>query len=566
MTLAIVTLLPLAGALALMCLPRDEEGLHRGLGLAVTIGTFGASLLLLPGLQPAEWNAVVDWTWVKDLGIHFKLGVDGISVFLVILTTFLMPVVMLSAWTAVTKKVREFVIALLILETGMIGAFVALDLFVFYVFWEVMLVPMYLLIGIWGGDRRLYASIKFVLYTLVGSLAMIVAILYLYIRHHEATQVWSFDYDALRRVVLSPREQLWCFLAFAAAFCIKVPLFPLHTWLPDAHVEAPTAGSVILAGVLLKFGTYGLLRFAIPMFPQAVQQCAPYLTVLAVIGIVYGSLVAWAQKDVKKLIAYSSVAHLGFVVLGLMAWNGRGVDGAMLQMLAHGISTGGLFLAIGVLYERRHTRRLDEFGGLAQAMPRFNAAFLLVTLASVGLPGLSGFPGEFMILLGSFDSWRTSAGGPVLFGAGSHPKVIAGVAALGVILSAVYLLWMFQKVMLGPNTNPKNRGIKDLSVREVLVFAPMLIAAFWLGLYPGTFLDRIDPAVTKTIAQFQDKWEAGQEKGDTPRMIPEKKFTLQELQAPVGAVDAERTPQGTPLDPSRFAPTTARPTAGGGGG
>ncbi|MSP61483.1 MAG: NADH-quinone oxidoreductase subunit M [Myxococcales bacterium] len=542
--LAIVTLLPLIGAIALLAIPAEEEGLHRGIGFAVALGTFFLSLLLVPGLTPAQWNSVVDWTWVGALGIHFKLGVDGISVFLVILTTFLMPIAMLSSWRSVQKKVREYMITLLILETGMIGAFVALDLFVFYVFWEVMLIPMYLLIGIWGGDRRIYASIKFVLYTMVGSLLMIVAILYLYVQHHEATQVWSFDYDELRRLVLSPREQLFCFLAFASAFCIKVPLFPFHTWLPDAHVEAPTAGSVILAGVLLKFGTYGLLRFAMPMFPSAVAMCAPYLTILAVIGIVYGSLVAWVQTDVKKLIAYSSVAHLGFVVLGLMAWNGRGVDGAMLTMLAHGISTGGLFLAIGVLYERRHTRRLDEFGGIAAVMPKFTAVFLIVTLASVGLPGLSGFPGEFLILLGSFDSWRTWGGMPHMFGFGSHPKIIASVAATGVILGAVYLLWMFQKVMFGPNNNPKNKQLPDLSAREIAVFVPIVIAAFWLGLYPATFLARIDPAVTQTLAQFRQKAADAPGKGYTPRMLARDSAPSATSATAIGAMDGDHGQPG----------------------
>ncbi len=555
MILAIVTLLPLAGALALMAVPRDEEGLHRGLGLTVALGTFVLSLFLLDDFTPAAWNHVVDWAWVPSLGIHFKLAVDGISVFLVILTTFLTPIAMLSAQRAITRKVREFIITMLILETGMIGAFVAVDLFVFYVFWEVMLIPMYFLIGIWGGDRRLYASIKFVLYTMVGSLLMIVAILYLYVKHREATGVSTFDWDQIRLLVLSPEEQLWCFLAFAAAFCIKVPLFPLHTWLPDAHVEAPTAGSVILAGVLLKFGTYGLLRFAIPMFPDAVHRCAPWITALALIGIVYGSLVAWAQTDVKKLIAYSSVAHLGFVVLGLMAWNGRAVDGAMMQMLAHGISTGGLFLAIGVLYERRHTRKMDEFGGVAAVMPRFSGVFLVVTLASVGLPGLSGFVAEFLILIGSFDAWRADRG-VLLFGHESHPKVIAAIAATGVILSAVYLLWMFQKVMFGPVGNPKNRGLRDLTVREGLVFAPIVIAAFWLGVYPATFLDRIDPAVVRTISVFRDKRADAPENGRLPRlMAPPPPPTVGAVSgetmrlAPVPSAATAGTPLGAPARP-----------------
>ena len=381
-------------------MPREEEGLLRGFAFTIALVTFGVSLFMLGDFEPAQWNHVVDKEWVAAFGVHFKLGVDGISLWLVLLTTMLMPVVLCASWSSIEKKTREFVVAMLILETGMIGTFLATDLFLFYVFWEVMLIPMYFIIGIWGGDRKLYAAIKFVLYTMVGSLLMIVAIIYLYIRNHDATGVWTFDYDTLLKVVLSPKEQLLCFGAFALAFCIKVPLFPFHTWLPDAHVEAPTAGSVVLASVMLKFGTYGLLRYAIPFFPDAFVRCAPLLNTLAVIGIVYGSLVAFAQKDVKKLIAYSSVAHLGFVVLGLGMWNVKAVDGAMLINLAHGISTGGLFLCIGVIYERRHTRKIDEFGGLATIMPRYFGVFMVMTLASVGLPGTSGFVGEFLTLLG----------------------------------------------------------------------------------------------------------------------------------------------------------------------
>jgi NADH-quinone oxidoreductase subunit M len=532
MMLAALTFLPLAGALALSLLPREEEGLVRGVALTVALATFCLSLGLLPGFDVNGWNAVVDREWVPDLGVRFHLGVDGISLYLVLLTTFLVPVVLFSSWSAITRKVREFAIAMLILETGMIGTFVALDLFVFYVFWEVMLIPMYLIIGIWGGDRRLYASIKFVLYTMVGSLLMLVAILYLYVRHHDATQTWSFDYDTLSRLVLSPREQMLCFLAFALAFCIKVPLFPLHTWLPDAHVEAPTAGSVILASVLLKFGTYGLLRFAIPFFPTATASVAPALAVLAVIGVVYGSLVAWAQKDVKKLIAYSSVAHLGFVVLGLCMWNAISIDGAIYQMLAHGISTGGLFLCIGVLYERRHTRKIDEFGGLAAVMPRFCAVFMIMTLASIGLPGLSGFVGEFLIVVGTFGAYHTWHDLPVLFG---HPKVLAAAAATGVILSAVYMLYLFQKVMFGPLTNARNRELPDLSAREVAVFAPMVVMAFWLGLYPATFLGPIDPAVQRTVAAFKAKYAFKPDEDGMPKMLPEP--------ATAAAADKAPTPQ-----------------------
>jgi NADH-quinone oxidoreductase subunit M len=515
MMLTTIVFLPLLGALLMLLLPPEEEGLLRGVALTIALATFVVSLGLLAGFDPNGWNAAIDKAWVPALGIRFHLAIDGISLWLVLLTTFLVPVVLLSAQRAVSKKVREFVVAVLILETGMLGTFAAVDLFVFYVFWEVMLIPMYFIIGIWGGDRRLYASIKFVIYTMVGSLLMIVAILYLYLKHHELAQSWSFDYQDLDRVVLSTPEQLLCFSAFALAFCIKVPLFPLHTWLPDAHVEAPTAGSVLLAAVMLKFGTYGLLRFAFPLFPNAAVELAPVLAVLAVIGVVYGSLVAWAQQDIKKLIAYSSVAHLGFVVLGITMWNVKAIDGAVYQMLAHGISTGGLFLCIGVLYERRHTRRLDEFGGLMSVMPVFGAIFLVITLASIGVPGLSGFVGEFLVLLGTFTAYDTWGSMPIF----SHPKPLAAVAALGVILGAVYMLYLFQKVMLGPLSNARNRELKDLSWRERVVFLPMLLMAFWLGMHPSTFLSDIDPAVARTVAAFKTKYDAAYESA-APRLLP----------------------------------------------
>ncbi|MEO6954657.1 MAG: NADH-quinone oxidoreductase subunit M [Polyangia bacterium] len=515
MLLILTTFLPLAGALLLLMIPKEEVGLLKGTAFTISTLTFIVSLFLL-GLEPTGFSHVVDVPWVEPLGMRFHLGIDGISLWLILLTTFLMPIVIASSWFSIDKKVREFVIALLVLETGMLGTFAALDLFFFYIFWEVMLIPMYLLIGIWGGERRLYASIKFVLYTMVGSLLMIVAILYLYVQNHALTQVWTFDYDTLRQVVLPHGPQLLCFLAFALAFCIKVPLFPFHTWLPDAHVEAPTAGSVILASVMLKFGGYGLLRFAFPMFPWAAGVVAPYLSILAVIGILYGSLVAFAQTDMKKLIAYSSVAHLGFVVLGISMWTQKSIDGAVYQMLAHGITTGGLFLCVGILYVRRHTRRIDEYGGLAGVMPKFLGAFLILTMASIGLPLLSGFIGEFLILLGSFGAYATWVDLPIFF---PHPKLLVGMATIGVILAAVYMLFLFQKLMFGPNDNPKNKSLLDLTPREIAYLVPVILMAFWLGCYPTTFLSGIDPAVSQTMAQFKTKWGQSNEEVSTARLM-----------------------------------------------
>ncbi len=514
-----IVLLPLGGALALMLLPKEEEGLQRGFTFGVALLNFFISLGLLVDFHPVGWNGLVDAEWVEGLGIHWKLGVDGISLYLVLLTTFLVPVALLSTWKSITRSIREFCIAMLILETGMVGTFLALDLFFFYVFWEVMLIPMYLIIGIWGGEARRYASIKFVLYTMVGSLLMLVAILYLYVQNHTATGIWTFDYGQISRLILPADAQLWCFAAFALAFLIKVPLFPLHTWLPDAHVEAPTAGSVLLAGVMLKFGTYGLIRFAWPLFPDAVAAAAPLIALLAVVGIVYGSFVAFAQKDMKKLIAYSSVAHMGFVVLGITVWNTRALDGALYQMLAHGISTGGLFLCVGVLYDQRHTRRIDEYGGLAAIVPRFTAVFMILTLASIGLPGLSGFVGEFLVLLGTFSAWRVGSPDNLLVYL-AHPKLLGVIATTGVIFSAVYMLYLFQKVMFGPVSNARNRSLKDLDGRQLAVFAPMVVMAFWLGMYPSTFLRVIDPAVEQAVASFRQKSSQHVEPGAPPQVMP----------------------------------------------
>ncbi len=519
--LAWITLMPLAGAALTMLVPREEEAIHRGIGLGTAIATFLASLFILGDFNPATagFQLEVDKLWIAPLGIRFHLGVDGISLWLVLLTTFLMPVTLLAPQAIGTRnvRVREFVVAMLVLEAGMIGAFVALDLFVFYVFWELMLIPMYFIIGIWGGDRRLYASIKFVIYTLVGSLLMLVAILYLYAQYHAATGANSFDYTDLSRLTLPFIPQLLCFLAFALAFAIKVPLFPLHTWLPDAHVEAPTGGSVILAGVLLKFGTYGFLRFAMPMFPLAAQYMATPIAILAVIGIIFGALMAYVQDDAKKLVAYSSVSHLGVVVLGIMTMGQVAVQGALFQMLAHGISTGGLFLGVGLLYDRRHTRRLADFGGLWKKVPIFSAMFLVIMLASVGLPGLCGFVGEFLILIGTFnaDSAWAKVGLSEFFVA---PKVLAIVSASAVILSAMYLLGMYQKIFFGPLDKPENRDphLKDVHGRERWVFGIVIVAALVLGIYPQPILARSEKSVSALITGYAERLRDSASNPDAP--------------------------------------------------
>jgi len=494
--------LPLLGAIFVMCTPKAETALHRGIGMTFSVITLLASLpLLMPIYFKASvpgYQLVCDVEWIPALGAHFKLGVDGISVFLVLLTTVLMPLTLLGTGQAIEKHVREFIAAMLVLETGMLGAFVSLDIFLFYVFWEVMLIPMYLLIGIWGGQRRLYASIKFVIYTMVGSLLMLVAIFYLYVKGGEVLGSYTTDLEQLMTVALPYNAQVWCFAAFALAFAIKVPLFPLHTWLPDAHVEAPTAGSVILAGVLLKFGIYGFLRFAMPLFPHGAAVWSPAISVLAVIGIIYGAFVAFAQDDVKKLVAYSSVSHLGFCALGVFSLTSYGISGSIFAMLSHGLTTGGLFLGIGVLYERRHTRRLAEYGGIWKQMPIFAGLFLIITMGSAGLPALSGFVGEFLTIMGTFLAGDTLPAGYSF----PMPRLMGALAATGVVLGAIYLLWMFQKVFFGKLDKAKNGKLKDLNGRELAVFVPLVIGIFLLGLFPRPLLVVMEPAVQKFTKDF----------------------------------------------------------------
>jgi len=435
-----------------------------------------------------DLQLVTKYSWINVAGwnIYYYLAVDGLSILLVLLTTLLTPISVLSTWTAVEDRVKDFMIFFLLLEVGMLGVFLAQDLFLFYIFWEFTLVPMYFLIGLWGGPRRIYAAVKFFLYTMAGSILMLLAIIWL----GNYGNTFSLP-ELIAKGGIPANVQMWLFIAFAAAFAIKVPMFPLHSWLPDAHVEAPTASSVILAGVLLKMGTYGFLRFNIPLFPTATVQAAPWIALLATIGIIYGAAVSYAQADVKKLVAYSSVSHLGFVMLGLFALNAQGVSGAILQMINHGLSTGALFLLIGMVYEQTHTRELKVYGGLWKIMPVFGAIMLISALSSMGLPGLNGFVGEFTILLGAFGS--KAIGSPWY----------AGISAIGVIMAAVYILYMFQKMFLGPAGEiTKEHELKDLNWREILTVAPLLIFMFWIGLYPAPFFNLIAPAVGKLLIGY----------------------------------------------------------------
>ncbi len=472
---------------------RLSDGIWRIAGFVASLVGFALTVEVWARFDPTrgDMQMVEHVPWIDDYGIHYYLGIDGISLFLVVLTGFLLPVVLLACWTDVVKRTKQFIFFMLALQTGMLGAFLSLNLFLFYVFWEVMLIPMYFLIGIWGGPRRIYATIKFFIYTMVGSLLMLVGILVLVYMHYGEFRVITLDYigfagaPGIADTTIHTtgdvwwKSQTWLFVAFAVAFAIKVPMFPFHTWLPDAHVEAPTPASAILAGVLLKLGTYGFVRFALPLFPAAAIELAPAMITLALIGIVYGACVAMVQGDVKRLVAYSSVSHLGFVMLGIFAFNLTGIEGSILQMVNHGISTGALFILVGMLYERRHTREISDFGGIAHVMPVFAAFFLITTMSSIGLPALNGFVGEFLILVGTFQRYPWAA----------------VIATSGVILSAVYMLWMVRRVFFGPIVHEANRKLLDLSPREKVVAVALVVPMFWIGVYPSTFLRPMDASV-----------------------------------------------------------------------
>lgn len=490
--LSLLAYIPLAGAIAILFFKKEDEEKIMKTAFAVSIVALLASLLLIPGFDSSksDMQFTEQYSWIPSLGVEYIFGIDGISLLLIVMTTIITSIAIISSYTAINFRIKEYYVSILFLETGMLGVFMSLDFFLFYIFWEVMLVPMYFLIGIWGGGRRLYSAIKFFLYTLFGSLFMLLGILAIYFLNANpqyGTGQYTFNIVELQKMNLPLHPfQFWIFLAFFLGFAIKVPMFPFHTWLPDAHTDAPTAGSVLLAGILLKMGTYGFVRFCLPMFPEASVYFMPYMAGLALVGIVYGALVALAQKDIKRLVAYSSVSHLGFVMLGIFSLNKHGLTGAILQMVNHGISTGALFLIVGMIYERRHTRLIADFGGLSSKMPIYTTMFAVTMFSSMGLPGLNGFVGEFLILVGAFEA----------------NKIYAGIAVIGIILGAAYMLWLFQRMMFGPLDKPENQKLQDMNRREIAYMVPLIVFMFWIGLFPKPFISVIEPAVDKIISRL----------------------------------------------------------------
>jgi NADH-quinone oxidoreductase subunit M len=493
---------PLAGALLLMLLPRRNALFLKASVLVWTVVEFVLSLPLFFRFneKTAAMQFVEQREWYPEWGISYLLGIDGISMLLVMLTTFITVLCILCSWESIKDKTKEYYVSFLLLETALIGALCALDLVLFYIFWELMLIPMYLLIGVWGGPNRIYAAVKFFLFTMAGSVLMLVAIMVLYFHYGGETGLYTFNIFELYKAEIPVVKQYWLFAAFALSFAIKVPMFPFHTWLPDAHTEAPTAGSVILAAVLLKMGVYGFIRFAMPLFPAALVAAAPLISWLAIIGIIYGAIMCIMQTDLKRLIAYSSVSHLGYVMLGIFALNMQGFEGGIYQMLNHGVSTGGLFLIVGMIYERRHTRMIADFGGLSKVMPRLAAFFMIITLSSIALPGTNGFVGEFLILLGTFRS-------NMLYGV---------LATTGVVLGAVYMLWMFQRVMFGKITREENSRLKDLTKREAVLLCAVVFFVFLMGLYPGPFLKKTDASAAGYLNDMQAKTSVYASAGDVP--------------------------------------------------
>jgi NADH-quinone oxidoreductase subunit M len=496
--LSIITFLPLAGALALLLFPNGKGRAIAWFATLVALADFVLSVPLYFAYNRASdaFQFTEDRSWIPSIGVRYMMGLDGISLLLVLLTTLLGVIAILSSWTAIQERQKEYYAFMLVLQTGMLGVFMSLDFFLFYVFWEAMLVPMYFLIGIWGGPRKLYAAIKFFLYTLLGSVLLLLGILSLYFFYHGEFGTYTFSIPELHRLgALAIPEwvamQRWVFWAFFVGFAIKVPMFPFHTWLPDAHVEAPTAASVILAGVLLKMGTYGFVRFSLPMLPQATQEFLPWMLLLSVVGIVYGAMVAMVQKDWKSLVAYSSVSHLGFCMLGVFALNVNGLNGGVLQMINHGISTGALFLIVGLIYERRHTRMISDFGGLSKQLPVYATIFMIMTMSSIGLPALNGFVGEFTILAGAFQLPN---------------KIWAVCAVTGILLGAGYMLWLYQRTMFGKLDKPENMNLKDLNFRETLTLVPLVLLAFWIGLYPKPMFDILDRPVQKIVEQVHGRY------------------------------------------------------------